>query len=155
MRPATQSERRRDYVIVGVLGLIPDALIAFVAMKLTDDEWSTFWGVVIAFQAIYFLLWLKRTVWRSLVWRLYARRRAAAEALAMLKSSGLPKPEDDDRSMDGFLTRLIDDDEQPIAVRMRAAKWSAEIDALSSQGLQTGLQTGQMWQDAFTAYAKG
>jgi hypothetical protein len=155
MKPATAAERRRDQIVVALLGFIPDAAVAYVAMKLTDGEWSTFWWVWIAIQVLYLFNWTKRAVWSSLLWRLGLRRRAAAEALAALRASGLPRPNEDDRDVDHYLARLIDDDEQPVAVRVKAAEWRAVLEEVAQRGLQQALQAGQAWEDAFAAYSRG
>jgi len=141
--------------ILIVLGWIPDALIAFIAMKLMDDEWSTFWWVLLAIQVLYFLNWAKKVAWGSLVWRLWLRRRLRDEALSILTACQFPKPEDGDEDIQTFFTRLIDDDEQPVGVRVRAAEWRATIHANSEQrGLLAGMRLHEAWGNALAAFAK-
>lgn len=45
----------RTYILNIVLAFIPDFLVCWAVMKLTDDEWRSFWIALLALQAIYFL----------------------------------------------------------------------------------------------------
>jgi hypothetical protein len=78
------------------LSLIPDILIAAVIMKLTDDQWGTFWWALVFLFVLYSLLALKTLVWSSIIWRVWARRRSVERIKAALELSGLPKPQDED-----------------------------------------------------------
>ena len=53
-----------------------------------------------------------------------------------------------------YLTRLLEDDEQPVHVRIRAAEWRATIHANTSRGLQSALQVNQAWRDGLEAYRR-
>ena len=143
---------RSDVVIAFVLGWLPDALVAFVVMKLTNDEWSTFWWVWLGIQVLYLLNWLKKTAWAWLVWRFWMRSRASSEAVTVLKSCNFPKPESDEHDIESFFTRLMEDDQQPVPIRIRAAEWRAAIHTGTSQGLQNALQVHRAWADALEAY---
>jgi hypothetical protein len=140
---------------LGVLGLLPDALIAYVVMKLTNGEWSTFVWVWLAIQAIYILYWVKTALWASIIWHVWRRHRAASEALEVLRLCEFPKPDTGENDAGGFLARVRDDEEQPVAVRLRAAEWAAAVHAASSHGMQASLQLGQAWRDALVAYRRG
>jgi hypothetical protein len=155
MAPDKNAKHRVDMAVPMVSGWIPDALIAFVAMKLTDDEWSTFWWVWVAIQVFYFLNWVKKVAWGSLVWRLWLRRRVSDEALSILTACQFPKPEDGNEDIQTFFTRLIDDDEQPVGVRVRAAEWRATIHTNSEQGgLLAGMRLQEAWGNALAAFDK-
>lgn len=155
---ATPAELERkvksNILVMTVLGFIPDALLAFVVMKLTDDEWSTFWWVWIGLQVLYLLAWAKRAIWSSVVWRLWLRRRAGDEALGVLNVCRFPHPEPDEEDIEIYLTRIMEDEEQPVGVRIRAAEWRATVNANASRSLQIGMQIHQAWSDGLDAYRR-
>ena len=109
---ANKANEQRDQLILVLLGWIPDFALAFVAMKLGDDQWSTFWLVWIAIQVLYLLYWIKVRVWASLVWCLWLRGRTAETALHVLRECQFPRPERREDDITNYLTEIIEDEDQ-------------------------------------------
>src|SRR6266852_3867273 len=124
----------QDAFIMAVLEWVPDVAISAAIMKLTDDQWQTFWIVFVAIQATYFLFWLKSALWGIIVWRAWGRRRETDRILAILRSTILPKPESSNIDTPGYFLELKTDESQPVAIRIFAAEFAVAYRALEFRG---------------------
>jgi hypothetical protein len=85
-------------------------------------------------QCLYFLIWVKNTVWAWVAFKVYNREYLKNLITDYLKSNGYPEPGHFERSAEGYLTTVAEDDNQPIEVRLKAAASLAELNFMSMQG---------------------
>jgi uncharacterized membrane protein YdjX (TVP38/TMEM64 family) len=82
----------RTYLWGAALGSVPDLVICWVAMDLTDSGWSGFFTTYAVLQAIYLFFWLKTALWSWLVFWLYGKKRIAARFENWLIDNHFPVP---------------------------------------------------------------
>lgn len=64
-----------DFIVVLLLGNIPQPLIAYLVMKFTDDLWPTFWWTILAMNGFYFVMWLLNAIIMTIAFKLYFSKR--------------------------------------------------------------------------------
>lgn len=75
-----------------LLACVPDILIALIAMKSIDNEWATFGWTIVILQAVYFLIWLKNTVWIWIVFWAFEKEMMAQKMEEVLRKHRYPDP---------------------------------------------------------------
>jgi hypothetical protein len=145
-------ERRNqnDALIGGALSLVLDSLIALVVMNLTDNQWESFWCTLAVLFSVYLLIGLKRLIWSTIVWRLWARRREVDRITAVLRASGLPPLDYGDSDPESYFAHTKANPALPCDVRIHAAECGIALNLLaSSHGLLTSLRVHRAWDEAF------
>jgi len=67
----------QTYILNMVLAFIPDLLICWAVMNVTDRGWSGFFLTLLALQMIYLFFWLKTALWSWLLFWIYGRDQMA------------------------------------------------------------------------------
>jgi hypothetical protein len=122
----------RAYFINIALAFIPDLLICWTAMKLTDNQWSSFWIAFIALQAIYFFFWLKTAVWSWLLYWLYRKRQIAAHLEGYFIDSRFPAPDEYTLDLEDYLSGLTTNEELDCDTRIRAAYENGTLNGMKA-----------------------
>jgi hypothetical protein len=144
----------QDHLILMALGLIPDMAIAFLVTKLIEGGWETFWWCWAAIEVVAILYWMKNAIWNAVVWRVFLRRRTTEHATLTMQACKFPRPNDFESDVDDYLWRIVEDDSQPIPVRLRAAEWRMAVLLGKRNSLQRGLQIAKAWNDALKAHRR-
>ncbi len=104
-----------------LLAFVPDALIAWAYVKLSDGGWPEFWYVMIALQALYFVLWLKQAGWSWLLYWIYQRRTMADSMEKFFREHKFPAPEAWVGGLDDYLDQILLDDDAPTKLKATAS----------------------------------
>jgi hypothetical protein len=64
-----------DFIVVLLLGNIPQPLIAYLVMRFTDNQWGSFWWTILAINVFYFVMWLLNTIATAITFKLYFFKR--------------------------------------------------------------------------------
>ena len=148
-----ESRIKRSFWINAALGLIPDTTIAAIIAVFSREGWPVFFAVLIGLQVVYFLIWLKDTIWHWLFFTIRGRKQMASFLLDVLTTNKYPEPGDHERSIEGYFDRIASDDAYPVGVRIRAA---AEVGALkvpAAHGhLQDSIRIEMAYEDALEEY---
>ncbi|MCZ6804090.1 MAG: hypothetical protein O7D86_09195 [Proteobacteria bacterium] len=116
-----ESNQKRNYWINAFLGLIPDSIIAVIVASFTGSGALGFIFTVIGLQCLYFLIWLKDTIWQWLFFK-YRGKQLMVECMEnYLKGSNFPAPDEYESSIDGYLNSIVEDEEQEPLLRIKAA----------------------------------
>src|SRR6266516_3971451 len=75
-----QSKQQRGILANGLRNFIPDILLAWAGAYLFDIGFLGFIGILIAFQCIYFVIWLKKFVWGWFLFWFSGRKKMATLA---------------------------------------------------------------------------
>jgi hypothetical protein len=135
-----------------LLALIPDAVIAYVAMRVTDSGWVGFAIVFFGLWAVYLAIWLKNSIWGWLVYVLWGKRQMTAAMLSGLRANKYPEPDDFEKSGDDYLQKLVSDESLPVDTRLKAMADFANIHALNQFGFQRFLQVSSALDNALEQY---
>jgi hypothetical protein len=146
-----RSKLLREAIVEGLLNSIPDVLIAGVAAIITGTGWIGFFIVLIGLQCVYFLIWLKKTLWSWVVFRLYERHKRAERLEDYLVRERFPPPPEYVNGMNWYLSDIRDSKANDFDLRLKADNL---MNLREPVGLQEGLQAHYVLEDAFQRYAR-
>lgn len=111
----------QTYILNIILAFIPDFLVCWAVMKLTDSGWSGFFLTLLALQATYFFFWLKTALWSWILFWLYGRRQMAAHLENFFFEAHFPPPSQYTIDLDDYLSDTVVNEELNCETRIRAA----------------------------------
>ena len=120
------------YVLNMVLAFVPDLVVAWAAMRLTDNEWSSFWIALIALQVIYFFFWLKQALWGWLLFWLIGRRQTAHYLENYFIESHFPPPDEYTIDIDDYFSGMVANDGLDCDTRIRAAYENGTLNGMKA-----------------------
>jgi hypothetical protein len=116
------------------LGSIPDIVIAVILAYVFDGGIAGFLVALVLLQALYFAIWVKNTIWAWAMFKLNTRKNLVSHFTDYLRVNKYPEPDDFEKSAEGYLSRVISDEELPTELRLEAATCLAELNYLSTLG---------------------
>jgi hypothetical protein len=150
-----QSKVTRSYYKNVALAFIPDLLVAWAVMKYLDGGAEAFFFTLIALQAVYFALWVKRSVWSWLLFWLTNRSFMSSHVEDFLVQEDFPKPPDYMSGPDEYFSGIADDEAQDCGTRVKAAREVGALLGISvAQQHQLAIQMRIATEDAIQRYAK-
>jgi hypothetical protein len=146
----------RSMWVNGLLALIPDAVIAWIAAWYTDSGVLGFIGVMLGLQCLYFLIWAKNSLWMWLMYWVSGRRKMSAFMEDYLVQNRFPAPPEYVSDIDDYLGRIANGEQYDCQTRVKAA---VEIGTLAgcvslARRIQFGLQLRLAFEDALVRYAR-
>ena len=111
----------RTYVLGMALGSVPDLVICWAAMRLTDSGWSGFFIALVALQAIYLFFWFKTALWTWLVFWVYGKRKIAAHLENWFIDNRFPVPDEYTTEVDDYLSEISNNESLDASTRVKAA----------------------------------
>lgn len=111
----------RTYVLNMVLGSVPDLIVCWAAMRLTDSGWSGFFIALVALQAVYLFFWFKNALWAWLLFWVYRRRKIAAILEKYFVDGRFPVPDKYTADLDDYLGEIVDNKALDATTRVMAA----------------------------------
>jgi hypothetical protein len=124
----------RTYLWGMVVGNIPDLVICWIAMRLTDSGWSGFFIAYAVLQAIYLFFWLKTTLWSWLVFWVYSEKRMAAHFENWFIDNQFPAPGEYDRNLEDYLSEISNNKSVNADTRVKAAFEHGSFNGLKIAG---------------------
>lgn len=150
-----ESNIKRNYLLNAFLSLIPDFAISFAIAYFTESGALGFLFSIIGLQCLYFLIWLKNTIWQWLFFTFRGRRLMVQHIEDVLKASSFPAPNEYEPSVSGYLNSIVENDELEPVIRMKAA---AEIGSMNylvaCQRIQESLRLNMAYEEAIENYKK-
>lgn len=151
-----ESSIKRNFLINAFLGLIPDFVIAVIATYFFEPDarvW-TFIVTILGLQCLYFLIWLKDTIWKWIFF-IYRGKRLMIEHIEnVLKASNYPVPDDIESSAEGYFNSIVENEELDTSLRIKAA---AEIGAMNYpkayQRIQESVMLNIAYEEALKNYS--
>jgi hypothetical protein len=141
----------REIIVMRLLNSIPDVLIAGVAAITTGIGWIGFFVVLIGLLCVYFLIWLKNTLWSWVVFWLYRCRKNAGYLEDYLVQESFPPPPEYVRSMVDYLGEIRDNTRNDCTLRIKAA---ILMSGFSNLTFRQNVEMQYVWEDAFQRYAR-
>jgi hypothetical protein len=140
-----------------VLGMVPDILIAWGYAHYMDGGWPEFWTAIVALQALYFALWLKRALWVWPLFWLFSRRSMAKTMETFLRDNYFPRPEMWVGDFDDYLQQIEMDQDIDPKTKIKAAFEHGTLNGLkASRNYMMIMMTnsaGKLALNRYTRYA--
>ncbi len=147
-----QRKQNRQLWLGAVASVIPDAVIAYVVMRVTESGWVGFGLTFLGLWAVYLAIWLKNSIWSWIVFLLWGKRSMVAALLSSLREHRYPEPDNFENSADGYLQRIATDEKQPMDIRLMAAGEYASLHAHNQYGFQRFMQLSVALDNALEQY---
>jgi predicted RNA-binding protein with RPS1 domain len=150
------SKIKRNIFLGSIIGLVPDALIAWVAASMTESGVIGFFAVLVGLQIVYLLVWSRKAIWAWLMfWLFRGRKKMADHLFEYLRSNGFPEPGEYQDDVDDYLGSVMGNEKVSVDVRLKAAGEMGALNGfrLSGQGTRT-LQTVLAFEDAIQRYKR-
>jgi hypothetical protein len=109
-----------------MLGSVPDLTIAVAYMKLSDDQWSSFWWAPLFLAALQSAVSFKKLLSSILIYRLWAKNAAVAAFTQRLVALDFLAPESYQgrcEDFDDYLTRIAGDETASQKIRAISESW--------------------------------
>jgi hypothetical protein len=143
------SRTKRAYVTSLLLGLVPDALLAWVLAAFFDGGVPGFLLALFGLQLLYVILWVKASVWAWLLFLFGGRKRTAAALFDVLVQQGFPEPHDYHHSADSYFMAIADDNDVAVPLRLAAMSNATTFFLLGQEGrFQDSLRLSMAYEDA-------
>lgn len=120
------------YILNMLLAFVPDLVVAWAAMRLTDNEWATFWIAIITLQAIYFFFWFKQALWGWLLFFLIGKRQLARNLENFFIEARFPPPNEYTLDLDDYLSSMVANEELNCETRIRAAYENGTLNGMKA-----------------------
>jgi hypothetical protein len=125
----------QTYILNMVLAFIPDLLICWAVMNVTDRGWSGFFLILLALQMIYLFFWLKTALWSWLLFWIYGRDQMVLYLEKFFFKLAFQSRID----LDDYLNDIVAHDELDCDTRLRAALVACGVRAQAAMSL--GMRT--------------
>lgn len=149
-----KSKMKRSFIANILLGFVPEIVTAAIIAAFIDDGIENFFIVLLAMYAVYFLIWVKETIWE---WILFVKQRKilSDQYLELFKKNNYPEPDDYIDTGSDWLLGIAENQKYPANLRVTAAGESAVLATLRVQGnVQRFLRASMALDDAIEAYKK-
>jgi hypothetical protein len=150
-----ESKIKRLYWINSFLGLIPDLAIAVIITAIFGGYLGTFILIMIGLQVLYFLVWLRKSIWGWIVFGVFGRKYLAGVLADYLAENNYPEPEVYERSAEEYFNRIAGDEALPFPLRLKAVGQAAALHVPTTIGqYQYGFHVAMAYEDAISAYKR-
>jgi hypothetical protein len=148
-----ESRKKRRMWADALLGMIPDSLISLVVAYYMEAGVIGFFSLLIGLQLLYFLIWLKNTIFAWAYFQYIGRKHAAKLLLDHLQSNGFPEPGMYEKSGRDYFDAVMSNERLQIGLRLKAAAELGAMGAMVTVGLiQHGVRSDMACEDALEAY---
>jgi hypothetical protein len=150
-----ESKVKRQYWTNSLLGLIPDLIIAVVVTTVFGGYIGTFILVIVGLQVLYFLVWLRKTIWDWVVFGVWGKKNIAGLLTDYLMENGYPEPEIYERSAEDYFNRIATDEALPVPLRLKAVGQAAALHMPTTIGqYQYAFRAAMAYEDALIAFKR-
>jgi len=143
----------RHLLALTLFACIPYALLAYGYMKFTNGDSTGFWLATGVPLAIRFFFFFVETISGFAIWRLYQRKMVVAKYLQWLRANDFPPREYSDDDFQAYLSRIDENLELPIEVRMRARETQARLEVIEEAGVLLGMRAHDATDAALDIYS--
>ena len=148
-----ESKIKRNYVINIAVGTLPDIAISIVLAIVFSVGFLGFLAIYFGLQGLYFVIWVKNSIFGWLHFQLGGRRQLTKHLLDFLNENNFPDPGDQQESAEEYFYSVVNDEALPLEIRMRATHEIAAMNAYRSFGqIQQLLRVNMAYEDAIEQY---
>jgi hypothetical protein len=115
-----------------------------------------FFATLIGLQVLYLGIWAKNSVWSWIVFSYGGGRKRLALLLSdYLRENGYPEPNIYEKSADGYFESVVDNEQLPITIRLKAASEISVMKFLdASCAVQKSMQISMAYEDALEEFKR-
>lgn len=143
--------KKKDLALAVLIGLLPDAGLAWAISHLTGEDQIVFWQAFVLLLGLQFLFGVKNALASWLAFRLFVRRKLSESVFSHLLEYKFPPPGEED--LKTYLWRVATDTNLEGSLGAMSARLLGEYEARTAQGFLASLQISTSYQDALTRYA--
>jgi hypothetical protein len=150
-----ESKQRRVFWMNAALGLVPDTVISLLLSYALSGGVVGFFAVLVGIQMLYFVIWLKKSIWTWTIFKLNGRKHLISNLIDYLRTNKFPEPEDYEKSAEGYFSSVLSNEDQSIDVRLKASASLAELNFLTKSGqVQHFIRLTMAYEEALESYKK-
>ena len=116
-----ESKQKRNFWVNAIYGLIPDTIIGIGVASYTDSGFLGFISTVIGLQIVYFLIWLKDSLWQWAFFKIRGKKIMVEIAEDDFRAKKFPAPGDFEYSVEDYLSSVATNEELDPNIRTHAA----------------------------------
>lgn len=151
-----KSKTNRLITLAVLISFIPDLIVAGLLTTFsTDKNFLVFLGILLALYAVYFLIWVKNSIWAWSLFLLNGKKQLSEVFLEYLKKNKYPEP--DEYLDDGieYLRNVSANESASVDVRIKASAECGALEALRSNGMmQQFIRSSMAIEDSIEKYKK-
>ncbi|HKJ74305.1 MAG TPA: hypothetical protein VKA19_09345 [Alphaproteobacteria bacterium] len=117
-----------------ILGWMPDLAISWAATAYLHGEFITFILVLVGLQAVYFAVWVKKSLWAWFLYWFRDKKVLTRSALDYLVENKFPKPDSYLADAEEYYGAVIEDEAVATKIRLEAAMALGTLNALKMPG---------------------
>jgi hypothetical protein len=137
-----------------LVGIVPDVLIAVVAAYVTQSGVKGFFVVLVGLQALYLLVWARKSIWSWLLFWMRGRRLMADAMVDTLRTNRFPEPDEYHENVDDYFEEVMSNDRLPDKVRLNAATLLGERNGERLAKMQLFIQMDRAFTDAIQRFKR-
>lgn len=150
-----ESKKKRAFFLSLVLGLMPDILISVALAFFFESGILGFLFSFFGLQILYFCIWVKDSIWAWSIFQIKERKNYISLITDYLRRNKYPEPDDYEKCVNSYLSRIITDENQPVDLRLNAAASLAEMNFMSTQGqVQNYTRLSIVYEEALETYKR-
>ena len=150
-----ESKLKRQYWINSILGWIPDLIIAAIIAVIFGGGAWVFVLALLGLQLLYFLFWLRRTIWGWIVFGAYGKKYLVGMFGDFLAENDFPEPKLYESSPEDYFSRIATDESLPVPLRLKAVSEATALRMPTTIGqYQYAIRLAMAYEDAITAYKR-
>jgi hypothetical protein len=137
-----------------MLGMIPDIVAAAIIAMLSGEGLAAFAFAFVALYVIYFLIWVKNSIWEWIVFSRY-KKSISEQYLEFFKKNNYPEPDEYINTGSDWLLGISENKDYAADLRVSAAVECGALSAMRLNGhMQRFLRASIALDDAIEAYKK-
>jgi hypothetical protein len=150
-----RQKMERKMLVNGLLALIPEAIIAWIVAIYTASGVVGFILTMLGLLGVYFLIWVKNSLWMWLMYWVSARRKMSEHLGDYLVQNRFPAPPQYVGGIDDYFDQVANSEQCDCPTRVKAAIELGTFVGLKLAGrMQLGLQLHLAYEDALERYAR-
>jgi hypothetical protein len=111
----------RTQLLGSVLSFLPDLVISWGAMRLTDSGWSGFFITLVVLRGVYFCVWLRTELWTWLLFWTHSKEGMAGALELEFIHSRFPLPDRRTHCAEDYYAGIANNEKLAGVPRVRAA----------------------------------
>jgi hypothetical protein len=155
VRMQFESKIRRQYWINAILGWIPDLIISgIISLSIGGGAW-TFVLAIMGLQLLYFLIWIKNTIWGWFIFGAYGKKHLVGMFRDFFAENNFPEPELYEGSAEEYFSRIATDESLPVPLRLKAIGEATALRMPATIGqYQYAIRLAMAYENAITIYKR-
>jgi len=144
-----------DYIVFFASSLIPQPLIAYIVMKVLNEDWGVFWYTIVAINVFQLIMWTVNTLITALMFKIYFKNRLVENVYNELIEYNFPTSDFNPGkgNSDTYYFEIATDSDIPCNIRIKATTYYNEFNAIGV-GILANRRIHNIHEEALAKYFK-